>query len=89
MASVRKSLLSALFGIAIKERGELSDTLARLDINDKQPQAVATGLTLCLCRQWPGAGRQATHEQLESTLHTRCIEQVVIAEESQRVNHRG
>jgi CubicO group peptidase (beta-lactamase class C family) len=38
VASVRKSLLSALFGIAIEEgRVKLSDTLAKLGINDKPP----------------------------------------------------
>jgi CubicO group peptidase (beta-lactamase class C family) len=38
VASVRKSLLSALFGIAIEEgKVKLSDTLANLGINDKEP----------------------------------------------------
>ena len=38
IASVRKSLLSALFGIALDEgRVKLSDTLATLEVNDKQP----------------------------------------------------
>ena len=38
VASVRKSLLSGLFGIAIEEgRVKLSDTLAKLGINDKPP----------------------------------------------------
>ena len=42
IASVRKSLLSALFGIAIEEgRVKLADSLADLGINDKAP-----GLTL-------------------------------------------
>ena len=38
VASVRKSLLSALFGIALEEsRVKLSDTLAQLGIDDKAP----------------------------------------------------
>src|SRR5262245_58819028 len=38
VASVRKSLLSALFGIAIEEgKVKLSDTLAHLGIDDKEP----------------------------------------------------
>ncbi|MBW5436102.1 serine hydrolase [Bradyrhizobium canariense] len=43
VASVRKSLLSALLGIAIEEgRVKLSDTLGQLGINDKQPSLTPT-----------------------------------------------
>lgn len=45
VASVRKSLLSALFGIAIEEgRVKLSDTLATLGINDKEPSLTSSEL---------------------------------------------
>jgi CubicO group peptidase (beta-lactamase class C family) len=43
VASVRKSMLSALFGIAIEEgRVKLLDTLARLGIDDRQPSLTAS-----------------------------------------------
>ena len=49
VASVRKSLLSALFGIAIEEgRVKLSDTLAQLGINDKQPSLTSSEMQATL-----------------------------------------
>ena len=49
IASVRKSLLSGLFGIAIEEgRVKLSDTLADLGINDKPPSLTSRELQATL-----------------------------------------
>jgi len=49
VASVRKSLLSALFGIAIEEgKVKLSDTLATLGINDKEPSLTSSELKATL-----------------------------------------
>ncbi|HEX2335501.1 MAG TPA: serine hydrolase [Hyphomicrobiaceae bacterium] len=49
MASVRKSLLSALLGIAIEEgRVKLSDTLANLGINDKPPSLTSSEMQATL-----------------------------------------
>ncbi|UXN57789.1 serine hydrolase domain-containing protein [Phyllobacterium zundukense] len=46
VASVRKSLLSALYGIAVSERRiDLSSSLADLDIDDKEPSLTATEKT--------------------------------------------
>lgn len=46
VASVRKSLLSALYGIAVSERRiDLSSSLADLDIDDKVPSLTATEKT--------------------------------------------
>ncbi len=43
VASVRKSLLSALYGIAISEdRIDLNSTLAKLGIDDKSPALTET-----------------------------------------------
>lgn len=43
IASVRKSLLSALYGIAVAERRiDLKSTLADLDVDDKRPALTAT-----------------------------------------------
>ena len=51
IASVRKSLLSALFGIAIEEgRVKLSDTLADLGINDKPPSLTSERTAGHACR---------------------------------------
>jgi CubicO group peptidase (beta-lactamase class C family) len=49
VASVRKSLLSALFGIAIEEgRIELEDTLAKLGVDDKPPPLTSNELQATL-----------------------------------------
>ena len=49
VASVRKSLLSALLGIAIEEgRVKLSDTLGQLGIDDKQPSLTPTEMQATL-----------------------------------------
>jgi CubicO group peptidase (beta-lactamase class C family) len=49
VASVRKSLLSALFGIAIEEgRVKLTDTLANLGIDDKPPSLTSSELQATL-----------------------------------------
>ena len=49
VASVRKSLLSALFGIAIEEgRVKLKDTLANLGINDKEPSLTSSEMQATL-----------------------------------------
>jgi CubicO group peptidase (beta-lactamase class C family) len=49
IASVRKSLLSALFGIAIEEgRVKLSDTLASLGVNDKEPSLTSSEIQATL-----------------------------------------
>lgn len=49
VASVRKSLLSALFGIAIEEGlVKLSDTLGQLGIDDKQPSLTPTEMQATL-----------------------------------------
>lgn len=48
-ASVRKSLLSALFGIAVEEgRVKLTDTLANLGIDDKPPSLTSSELQATL-----------------------------------------
>jgi CubicO group peptidase (beta-lactamase class C family) len=49
VASIRKSLLSALFGIAIAEgRVKLTDTLANLGIDDKPPSLTSSELQATL-----------------------------------------